>query len=656
VRARIPRLSLLGRFSLLSLALFVLLGGVLGVVLQSSIKRRAIADARRLGVVLARGAGASLRPGDVRAPVAGADLRRLDQSLREPLAGSGVARVKLFEPGGVVVYSDDHALIGSREGDDMDAVVRGGVRTGITRGTVDRDRGPRMLQVYVPLHVQGSRLVDAVFELYLPYAPVARSIARDTRTLAIVLAAGLALLWAALFRIVATASRKLRRQALQDELTGLANRARLHSVGTRALAAAAREDRLAALLLVDLDRFKEVNDTLGHDQGDALLREVAERLGRAIRRDDLLARLGGDEFAVLLKDLPHRGAAAELAARLRETLGRPFLVAGVAVELDASIGIALHPEHGIDTTTLLQRADVAMYEAKRERAGIAVYAAGRDPYSPERLALIAELRQAVERDELVLHFQPKVAIGSGALSGVEALVRWQHPERGLLPPFDFLPLAERTGVIADVTRWVLDAALRQSRAWLDAGVRLPIAVNLSAADVLDARLPEVVAAALARWQVPGELLECEISEHTVLADPLRAVEGLSRLRAMGIRLSLDDFGRGQSSLAYLKRLPLDEIKIDRSFVMGMTRDGSDAAIVRATIDLGRHLGLLVVAEGVESDEVLAELAGLSCDEAQGFGIGRPMPGHELADWLAIRGAAAGTASAAGAASARPQYS
>jgi diguanylate cyclase (GGDEF)-like protein len=496
-----------------------------------------------------------------------------------------------------------------------------------------------MLQVYVPLHVGGGTRVDGIFELYLPYAPVAGSIARDTRTLAILLAGGLLLLWAALFRIVARASRKLRRQALQDDLTGLANRARLHSVGSHALAAAAREERLAALLLIDLDRFKEVNDTLGHDQGDALLREVAGRLGQAIRRDDLLARLGGDEFAVLLKDLPHRGAATELAGRLRDALGRPFLVSGVAIELDASVGVALHPDHGADTTTLLQRADVAMYDAKRSRAGIAVYSAGRDPYSPERLALVGELRRAIERDELVLHFQPKIAVGSGEPRGVEALVRWQHPERGLLPPVEFLPLAERTGVIADVTRWVLDAALRQCRAWLDGGLRLPIAVNLSGADVLDARLPEVVAAALARWDVPGELLECEISEHTVLADPLRAVEGLGRLRAMGIRLSLDDFGRGQSSLAYLKRLPLDEIKIDRSFVRGMASDGSDAAIVRATIDLGRHLGLLVVAEGVETDEVLAGLADLRCDEAQGFGIGRPMPGEELAAWLAARAAA-----------------
>ncbi len=446
-------------------------------------------------------------------------------------------------------------------------------------------------------------------------------------------------MWASLFRIVASASRLLRRQAREDELTGLPNRAQLYADGRKALAAAGRSGRLSALVLIDLDRFKEVNDTLGHEQGDMLLCEVAARLRDILRPADILARLGGDEFAILVRDLPHRGATAELADRIGTALARPFDLCGVGIELGASIGVALYPEHGRELSTLLQRADVAMYEAKHGRAHIETYDPARDPYSPERLALVSELRRAIERDELVLHFQPKVAIDGGAVIGVEALVRWEHPQRGLIPPVEFVPLAERTGVIGALTRWVLDAALHQCRTWMDSGIDLPVAVNLSGADVLDAGLSDAVAGALLRAGVPGDHLECEISEHTVLADPVRAVESLGRLRAMGVRLSLDDFGQGQSSLSYLGRLPLDEIKIDRSFVMGMSDDASDAAIVRATIDLGRGLGLQVVAEGVEDDGALAGLALLQCDVAQGFGLSRPLPADELERWLAERTAA-----------------
>jgi EAL domain-containing protein (putative c-di-GMP-specific phosphodiesterase class I) len=280
-----------------------------------------------------------------------------------------------------------------------------------------------------------------------------------------------------------------------------------------------------------------------------------------------------------------------------------------------------------------------MYEAKHGGSGIATYERSRDPYSPDRLALASELRRGIADGELVLHYQPKVAVDSGRVTGVEALVRWQHPTRGLLAPADFVPLAERTGMIGAVTHWVIDTALAQSRVWADAGLDLPVAVNLSGADVLDAGLADAIAAALERAGVCGDRLECELSEDTVLADPGRAIDSLTRLRAMGVRLSLDDFGQGQSSLSYLKRLPLDELKIDRSFVMGMATDDSDAAIVRATIDLGRHLGLRVVAEGVETDEVLSSLAELRCDVAQGFGLSRPLPIEELNRWLDERAAA-----------------
>ena len=437
---------------------------------------------------------------------------------------------------------------------------------------------------------------------------MAAAIAEDSRRLYLLLALGFVLLYATLFRIVAVASRRLRHQALHDDLTDLPNRALLYDRMEAALTAAERSGEPAALLLVDLDRFKEVNDTLGHDSGDRLLEEVAARLQGVVRRGDTLARLGGDEFAVLLRGLPDRGMAAELAGRLQDAIARPFLLNGVSAVLDASIGIAHCPEHGTDVHTLVQRADVAMYDAKRSRTSIETYSPDRDPYSSERLQLLGELRAAIGAGELVLHYQPKVDVATQRVIGVEALVRWQHPVHGLLGPVEFVPLAERTGAIGDLTRWVLDNALAQARVWRDAGLDLTMAVNLAAPNIADATLPDAVAELLERHGVPGDRLECEISEHTVMADPRRAMAILERLRALGVRLSLDDFGTGHSSLSYLKRLPLDEVKIDRSFVMGMTDDDNDAAIVRTTIDLARNLGLEVVAEGVESQQILNDLS------------------------------------------------
>ncbi|MBI5103404.1 MAG: bifunctional diguanylate cyclase/phosphodiesterase [Solirubrobacterales bacterium] len=615
------------------------LGTVVAVVLHQRIERRALLDAERTGMALSHVASRSvLHPSDLDAPVTGLRRVELDVRLADALRRSGALRVKLFNRSNVHVYSDDHAIIGRDGGPKtLTALQRGKVFSHVAHGVVDNGRGVRALEVYIPIElVRKQRGPDGVLEIYLPYEAVASDIADDTRTLVGLLAAGLLVLWLSLFNIVRRASRRLRRQALHDDLTGLANRARLRDHGAHMLEDGRRENHTAALLLVDLDRFKEINDTLGHDQGDALLCEAADRLRDVLRHDDLLARLGGDEFAILLPRLPHRGAAAELATRVRAALERPYALAGVTVEVEASIGIALYPEDGDDVAELLRRADVAMYDAKHNRSGIEAYDRARDPHSPERLALLAELRRAVEADELVLHFQPKVALPSGAVSGVEALVRWQHPQHGLMPPGEFLPLAERTGLITDLTRWVLDAALRQARAWLDDGLDLPIAVNLTAANVLDVSMPDVVAEMLERHGVPGDRLICEISENTILADPRRTAASLQRLRAMGVGLALDDFGAGQSSMAYLKDLPLDELKIDRSFVASMGGDASDAAIVRATIDLGRHLGLRVVAEGVETGDVYADLAGLRCDVVQGYLVSRPLPAGDLRAWLGSR--------------------
>jgi diguanylate cyclase (GGDEF)-like protein len=633
MRSWSARVSLLGRFGAMAFVVMAALGVAIGLVLKDQIEQRALAGAvNSARVMTSLAVQPNLLHGDLRYPVSLRRLNELDRQLGTRFfAQNSILTLKLFNRDGRLVYSDDRTIIGGHafEGGNVYTALDGEIVRNLEQGTDESGSGERVLEVYVPVRLTSGSRPAGVLELYLSYDPVAADIRRDLLIVYLLLGGGLLTLYATLFRIVAGASRRLRHQALHDALTGLPNRTLLQRRAERAL----RGDALGAILLIDLDRFKEVNDTLGHDHGDELLIEVAGRLRAALRAGDTLARLGGDEFAVLLDGLPDRGAVAELACRLQDALLRPFALRGVAVDLEASIGVALYPVHGTDFGTLVQRADVAMYDAKRGRFGVATYSAERDPYSADRLGLLAELRRAITGDELVLHYQPKVALGSGEVIGVEALVRWQHPTRGLLPPVDFVPLAERTGAVAGLTRWVVGSALAQSRAWRDQGIDLPIAVNLAAANIVDAGLPDAIAGLLELHGVPGDRLECEISEHTVMADPVRATDVLARLRALGVRLSLDDFGTGHSSLAYLKQLPLDEVKIDRSFVSGMTEDENDAVIVRSTIDLARNLGLAVVAEGVESAEIMRGLADLRCDTAQGFHVSRPLPADELGAWL-----------------------
>ena len=639
------RLSLLGKFSLLSLVLIVALGAVLATQLEGQIERRALENAEELARVTARvGVARHLVSRDLGKPLSQVRLSQLDAELRHTgLEAVGLERVKIFNARGILVYSDDRRLIG-RDESRSEAVrnaLAGDVVSDIEHGADDRGRDRELLEVYTPLRLGTDGKVEGALEVYLSYDAAAAAIERDTRTLYLYLGIGLALLYATLFRIVARASRRLRHLALHDGLTGLPNRTLFHERVERAIKGT-RPNHLAAVLLIDLDRFKEVNDTLGHDYGDELLEVVAERLGGALRVGDTLARLGGDEFAVVIGDLPHRGAAADTAGRLQDALRRPFGLRGVAVELDASIGIAFCPDHGNEVTTLIQRADVAMYEAKRSQSRIQTYDTERDPYSPARLALLGELRRAIEDDQLVLHYQPIVELATDRVTGVEALVRWQHPEHGLLQPGAFVPLAERTGTIDHLTRWVLEAALRQCAEWRVEHDGLTVAVNLAAANVLDINLPKMVEGLLGSHGLPGEALECEVSEDTVMSDPQRVAEVLAGLRRLGVRLSLDDFGTGQASLASLKELPLDEIKIDRSFITGMAHDDGDAVIVRSTIDLARNLGLDVVAEGVESEDVLQALVELRCGSAQGYFLSRPLPAAELGDWLSSRSTMART--------------
>jgi diguanylate cyclase (GGDEF)-like protein len=606
-----PGTSLLQRFAVLSAVLIALLGAALGYLVRRDVRDRALDQAAGHAHLVARLAiQPLLSPGDLSAGIDAASRERLDQALGAVRA-AGVSGLTVRNADGTIVYAD-----GAR-----------GRRTG------------RVLDVHVPIRFADGPPAGTL-ELSVPYEPIQRSIDRGTRRIYIVLGVGLLVLYAGLFRLMARAARTMRRQAsenerltLHDPLTELPNRALFRERAQQAVRAARRSGARVALMVLDLDRFRVINDTLGHEAGDALLAKVGSRLQTALRETDTVARLGADEFAVLLPEVADHAAASLAADRLLKTLEFPFPIGGVSVEIEASVGVALFPDHGDDVDELIQRADVAMYAAKDAGTRQEVFVEERDRHSPERLSLLSELRGAIQRGEIVLHYQPKADLRSGRVVGVEALVRWDHPDLGLLPSDRFVPLAEPTALIGPLTRHVIDEALRECRTWRDAGVDLHVAVNLSARNLEDARLPDQVARSLERWGGEAEALELEITESVILQEPVRVMEVVTRLASMGIRLVIDDFGTGYSSLAYLRRLPVQALKIDKSFVMGMLHQENDAVIVRSTIDLGRNLGLQVVAEGVESAQLWTRLAALGCDVAQGFHLSPPLPASEVPAWL-----------------------
>ena len=425
-----------------------------------------------------------------------------------------------------------------------------------------------------------------------------------------------------------------RYRALHDGLTGLPNRAMLADRIEECLRTAGRhDDQVAGLLLLDLNKFKEVNDTLGHHAGDLLLQEVASRLSGAVRDDDTVARLGGDEFAVLLPRVGSAEHCIEIAGRLLDALQGPADLNGVLVDISGSIGAAVYPHHSANAAELLQHADIAMYAAKRNRTGTALYDPEANKNSSHQLGLTAELHRAIEGGELVLHYQPKVATTTGQVVGVEALVRWQHPTHGLLAPANFIPQAEESDVIIPLTDAVLNAALAQHGQWQQAGTVLPIAINVATACLHDVSFPDRVAAALAAHDVAAGMLTLEITETSIITDPVRASGVLVQLRELGVRLSVDDFGTGYSSMAYLKSMPLTELKIDRSFIKAIHESSSDEAIVRAILEMARALELDVVAEGVENGAALAALETMGCAFAQGYYMSRPLPAADLIAWL-----------------------
>jgi diguanylate cyclase (GGDEF)-like protein len=501
------------------------------------------------------------------------------------------------------------------------------------------------LTVYVPV-TYGDDVysgVSGIAAVEIPWDSTEQFVRGAVLTAAAVFAVILLLAWLLLYRTVHRASRRLRDQAqenehlaLHDVLTNLPNRRLLNDRLERAITAAGRTSSLVALMVLDVDRFKEVNDTLGHDRGDALLVQVAERISDVLREADTVARLGGDEFAVLAPTVGSVGDAERLARRVHSVFDQPFIVGDLVLHVESSLGVAVLPNHAADATELMQRADTAMYGAKTSHVGVLVYAAGEDGNSTDRLVLLGDLRAALGTKQLQMHYQPKVDLGTGQPVGVEALLRWTHPTRGNIPPNDFIPLAERTGLIYMVTRYVLELVMDQMAEWDRVETEfshLPVAVNLSARNLLEPSFAEYVEDMLASHQIEPERLELEVTESALIEDPVRSHQMLHKLAGLGVALAVDDFGTGYTSMAQLEAMPLTTLKIDRSFVVRLADDPGGATLVKAMVDLAHEFGLEVVAEGVEDEDVTSLLRELGCDVGQGFLWSRPVNGDDLPDVL-----------------------
>jgi diguanylate cyclase (GGDEF)-like protein len=623
-----PRLVL--RFALYTaVGLALAAAGILVFVRQHSIAQAENSVAFHARFVAESVLRDELRATDFTRQATPSRRRELDRLFRSEVLVGGTLGVTLYGPNGRATYSTSAARVGPAIGGQTD------VQTSV--GSWGEKKA---LNVFVPVRVGPG--AAGKFALHQDYAPIGAAARKTFVPVAGVLQIALLGLFVSLFPLLRRVTKRLRghlaeieHQALHDGLTGLPNRDLLRRRIDEALAEARERGSGVSILLLDLDRFKEINDTLGHQSGDLLLQRLGHRLSSLVRDTDTVARLGGDEFAVVSPGASDAESAIALAERIRAGLDVPVALAGLTVQVEASIGIALFPDHGDDVEALIRHADIAMYNAKKTHRPT-LYSRKDDHYSPDRLALVGELRRALANSELVVHYQPRVELASGDVRTVEALVRWEHPERGLLSPGEFLPLAEHTGLIRPLTRYVLNASLADCSGWVGEGLRPGVSMNLSARDLLDADLPAEVEALLARHGVDPTLLELEITENTILTDPERSRAVLERLRGLGVKLSIDDFGTGFSSLGQLRRLPVDVLKIDKSFVFNMDNDENDDVIVRSMIELGHNLGLRVVAEGVETQETWNRLAELACDTAQGFFISRPLPRLVLTEWLRKR--------------------
>ena len=508
---------------------------------------------------------------------------------------------------------------------------------------VETDRG-QVLEVTVPV-IYGDRLsgVYGFAQVSIPWEETANLLWRSVITVAAVIAIIALLAWLLLFRTMHRASSTLRTQAeenerlaLHDALTGLPNRRLLQDRLDRAIASSQRSGKNLALMILDVDRFKEVNDTLGHDRGDALLKEVALRLADVVRDADTVARLGGDEFAVLAPDVGSQLDAERLAGRVHSAFDEAFQVGDLHLHVESSIGVALLPDHADNATELLQRADTAMYAAKSTHLGALLYRPGDGGNSAERLQLLSDLRNALGTDQLSIHYQPKVDLTNAQVIGTEALLRWNHPERGNIPPNDFIPLAENTGLIQGLTRYVLEMVCSQMSEWDRVGAEfahLPVAINLSARNLLEPNFDEFLEDILASHLIEPERIELEVTESALIEDPVRSHQMMHKIAGLGVTLAVDDFGTGYTSMSQLEQMPLSTLKIDRSFTQRLADDPGGATLVKAMVDLAHEFGLEVVAEGVEDAEVTARLLELGCDVGQGYLWSRPVASHALPEVL-----------------------
>lgn len=589
--------------------------------------------------------GDRLRPGDFAKPVTHDRAGALDSVVETDILIGDSLALQLYGRDGRVTYATNRALVGTRPADAVHA--RATLADGNVGKSVEVVNGRKVLKVFVPVPFIGSDEPAGVLALSQDYQPIVQAGRKGLLPVIGVLQLVLLTLYLSLFPLLRRVTARLRGQveqieklALYDALTGLANRRLFHDRLEQAFLSAQRSGTGFSLMLLDLDRFKEINDTLGHQTGDAVLEHFAERLKSVARASDTVARLGGDEFALVLLGAQDGATALFVAERIRCALEEPFVLADeLSLQLETSIGIAIFPRHGEDAEQLLKRADIALYASKDTHTPV-VYASEHDKHSADGLELVAQIRNAIDNGELIVHFQPEVDLATGETPRVEALVRWNHPERGLLLPESFIPLARQSALVRPITRYVLDVALGQCRAWQDAGIDVGVAVNLAGRDLADSRLEEEISDALRRWKLEPGLLELEIPESAVISERERIQKMLTRLNERGVRVAVDDFGSGYASLSHLKQLPVDVLKIDKSFVQNVGTDGEDDAIVRSTIDLAHSLGIAVVAEGVESEDVLHRLRALGCDLAQGFCLARPGAADDITEWLVGRKAAA----------------
>jgi diguanylate cyclase len=647
----LARVGLTRQVALLSVIPVLVLGLVLTSVVERELVARSVDDASQTARLIAQiGIQPRLRPQQLRAGLSRAAVAELDRQLAARSATKDLARIKIWNTNDTVVYSDDHALIGKKlaPSDELEHAFAGrpnnaAVVTPTPRSETAAEVGlGRLVEVYVPLRFSPHAPPAGVFEIYLSYAPIAAAVASDERNIIIVVVIGLALLWGLLFRIVARASRRLSAQAHEnyllaryDQLTGLPNRTLFHErVGASAREAARAPEDLA-VLLIDLDGFTEINNTLGDRTGDELLRNVGERLRARLGDNAFVARLGADEFAVLCTRTGGVEGALQHASAVHSGLEAPVVLGGVAVNVDANVGVAVG-EADESAEAFIQRADAALARAKAHHSRVEIHSAERDSFDASGLILLGQVREALEREEFVLHYQPKLDLKTGRAIGAEALLRWHHPTRGVLMPGTFMPLIEQTALVSATTEYVIKRVLRQMVRWRERGLDIGVSLNLSARDLVEDELPGRIAALLREHRIEADRLTVEVTETATMSDPERAVRLLGALRAGGVRVSIDDFGTGNASITYLTTLPADELKIDRSLAASVCQSARAEAIMRSTVDLARHLGLTAVAEGIESTDVLERLIELGCEAGQGFLFARPLLADELVAWIERR--------------------